>query len=63
MITIKPAPGRAVRDPVTRQLLKPEGEKRRPDAYWRRRLADGDVVKVQANKAGSRRAASKANEE
>jgi Protein of unknown function (DUF2635) len=41
---VKPAEGRAVRDPVTMQLL-PDGGREVPDnQFWRRRLRDGDVI-------------------
>ncbi|ENU7298185.1 DUF2635 domain-containing protein, partial [Salmonella enterica] len=43
---IKPAPGRAVRDPVTQQLLAADGEQKPRTPFWLRRLADGDVVVV-----------------
>lgn len=43
---IKPAPGRQVRDPVTRQLVPEAGfDVPDHDPYWRRRLRDGDVIK------------------
>ena len=47
---IKPAPGKAVRDPRTMQLLTARGERKPRNAYWLRRLADGDVVLVEAAK-------------
>lgn len=43
---IKPAEGRAVRDPVKRTLLPADGADVTLDAFWRRRLRDGDVVEV-----------------
>lgn len=43
---IKPAEGRAVRDPVKRTLLPADGATVTLDAFWRRRLRDGDVVEV-----------------
>ncbi|MBD8592361.1 DUF2635 domain-containing protein [Pseudomonas sp. CFBP 8758] len=43
-ITVVPAKGRAVPDPETGELLLAEGREVPDDAYWRRRLADGDVV-------------------
>lgn len=49
-ITIKPAPGRRVRDPETEELLNPEGEAKPATSYWLRRLRDGDVVAVAARK-------------
>lgn len=42
-ITVLPASGRAVPDPEAGDLL-PVGGRQVPDnAWWRRRLADGDV--------------------
>ncbi len=43
-INIKPAEGLIVRDPVTRKPLAKKGEKKPKDAYWMRRLRDGDVM-------------------
>jgi hypothetical protein len=45
---VKPAEGRAVRDPRTMRLLPEEGgEVSDSDPFWRRRLRDGDVVLVE----------------
>lgn len=42
---VKPAPGRAVRDPHTMALLPEEGrEVNLRDLYWVRRVRDGDVI-------------------
>jgi hypothetical protein len=41
---VKPAPGLAVRDPATMELLPAEGADVPDDVFWRRRLRDGDVV-------------------
>jgi hypothetical protein len=43
-VLIKPKDGLCVRDPITKQKLKPEGEKKVLNKYWRRRLSDGDVT-------------------
>lgn len=44
---VKPAEGRAVRDPRSYALLPPEGrEVNERDTFWARRLRDGDVVPV-----------------
>jgi hypothetical protein len=46
---VKLAAGRALRDPVTKQLM-PADQVREVSAtsiYWRRRLRDGDVVVVE----------------
>lgn len=45
---IKPAPGKAVRDPRTMKLLARDGEKKPRNIYWLRRLKDGDVIEVDA---------------
>jgi hypothetical protein len=47
---LKPAPGRAVRDPRNMRLLPEDGRDiREPlDRFWLRRLRDGDVVKADA---------------
>lgn len=39
-----PAPGRRVRDPANGQLLTRRGAEVPDNSYWRRRLADGDVL-------------------
>lgn len=42
---VKPAPGLKVRDPVTKQLLPPEGiEVSDSSIFWTRAMNDGDVV-------------------
>jgi hypothetical protein len=42
---IKPAPGRLVRDPLTKQRIPEAGvEVSDTDTFWARRLADGDVI-------------------
>ena len=41
---VKPAAGRAVRDPNTYELLPAEGRDVPDTFFWRRRLRDGDVV-------------------
>lgn len=43
---LKPAEGRAVRDPVKRTLLPADGAEVTLDAFWRRRMRDGDVVEA-----------------
>ncbi|MDD9158547.1 DUF2635 domain-containing protein [Aliivibrio sp. S4TY2] len=46
-IKIKPATkGLLVRDPVTREPLKAEGEMKPRNAYWVRRVLDASVVEV-----------------
>lgn len=45
-VFLKPAPGRKVRDPVTRLHLPDSGKRVQISTYWTRRLADGDVVEV-----------------
>lgn len=43
------AEGRALRDPRTRQLMRPDEVREVPDTsfYWHRRVRDGDVVVVE----------------
>lgn len=50
MIRIVPAAGRRVRDPATGQLLTKRPRDVPDTAFWRRRLADGDVVEAPARK-------------
>lgn len=46
-VTVRPAPGARVRMPGRAyDLLPEEGAKVPRDAFWLRRLADGDVVEV-----------------
>ncbi|ELB3891404.1 DUF2635 domain-containing protein [Morganella morganii] len=45
---LKPVPGLTVRDPETLQPLAEKGEYKPRNAYWLRRLKDGDVTEVQA---------------
>lgn len=44
---VKPKQGLLVRDPHTRQPLPPEGAEVPDTTHWRRRLASGDVVRVE----------------
>lgn len=46
--TLKPAPGLRVRRPDG-ALLAADGEPVEMSSYWLRRLADGDVVEVEAS--------------
>ncbi|EOC6673540.1 DUF2635 domain-containing protein [Escherichia coli] len=46
MLKIKPAAGKAIRDPLTMKLLASEGEEKPRNSFWIRRLAAGDVVEV-----------------
>jgi hypothetical protein len=48
VLKIKPAPGRAVRDPVTMKPLAADGETKPRTSFWTRRLADGDVLLTDA---------------
>jgi hypothetical protein len=44
-VYVKPAhPSLVIRDPHTLRILPPEGAAVTDTTYWRRRLADGDVV-------------------
>ena len=51
---LKPAEGRLVRDPVTKQPLPPEGKEVEMSSYWTRRVASGEVVEVQPEKKKSK---------
>lgn len=59
-IFIKPAAGAKVRDPVTKQHLKAEGESKPRSNYWLRRVASGEVV--EAAQPGASKAAQKTGE-
>ena len=50
-ITVVPAAGRAVPDPEAGDLLPAEGRTVPDNAWWRRRLADGDVHTEKSTKA------------
>lgn len=52
---VKPAPGRAVRDPRTYELLPEDGRNVPDDSFWLRRLRDGDVEQVPDARAGRQR--------
>lgn len=41
---LKPAEGRRVRDPQSMRLLSPDGEYKPQNAYWTRRVLDGDAI-------------------
>jgi hypothetical protein len=44
---VKPAQeGLKVRDPITKQFLKPEGERKPKSSHWIRRLEAGEIVEV-----------------
>ena len=45
---LRPAGGRRVLDPATRRELAPEGLLVEDSEFWRRRLADGDVIEATA---------------
>jgi len=47
-VKIKLTPGRAVRDPDNGMLLPEDAAVEVPDSiFWRRRLRDGDITRVQ----------------
>jgi len=52
-ITVVPAAGRAVPDPQAGDLLPVEGREVDDNAWWRRRLADGDIT-LQSPKASKK---------
>ncbi|KAF1022116.1 MAG: hypothetical protein GAK37_03404 [Pseudomonas sp.] len=43
-ITVRPVAGRAVPDPEAGDLLPAQGREVPDNAWWRRRLADGDIT-------------------
>lgn len=49
-VHIRPRAGAVVRDPETMQPLAEAGEHKPLSTFWRRRLRDGDVVEVKAEK-------------
>jgi hypothetical protein len=52
---VKPVPGRTVRDPHSLAVLPEEGrEVSDNDAFWLRRLRDGDVTAEQPARAAPR---------
>ena len=54
-VFIKPArPGLVIRDPQSGLPLPPDGKAVVPDAFWRRRLADGDVVETKPPKPAAK---------
>ncbi|AOE63790.1 DUF2635 domain-containing protein [Pseudomonas corrugata] len=61
-ITVVPASGRSVPDPEAADLLPSEGREVPDNAWWRRRLADGDVT-LKAEKATSTKAGAPAKAE
>ncbi|CNH94712.1 DUF2635 domain-containing protein [Yersinia pekkanenii] len=50
---VKPMAGRAVRDPVKGTFLPESGTEVPDNAFWHRRIQDGDVVQLSAKSAGS----------
>jgi len=46
-VRVKPKPGLLVRDPKTLRPLPPEGREVPETPLWQRRLANGDVVRVE----------------
>lgn len=48
---IKPAAGRIVRDPITRNPLSAAGETKPRSIYWLRRISDGDVIEITGGKS------------
>lgn len=45
-ITVRPAEGLLIRDPILLDHIEAEGRLVQLSDYWRRRLRDGDVVEV-----------------
>lgn len=50
--SVKPAPGKSVRDPRTMQLLAAKGEQKPRNTYWLRRVSCGDVVVIESKTKG-----------
>lgn len=44
LIFIKAAEGKRIKDPITFQLLAPEGEYKPHSTFWARRLMEQDVI-------------------
>jgi len=44
--TLKPKAGLLVRDPITMEPLKADGDPKEMNSYWRRRMKDGEVEEV-----------------
>lgn len=61
-ITVVPAAGRAVPDPETGDLLPAAGREVPDNAWWRRRLADGDVTRKATEKSTKAARAAKPEE-
>lgn len=55
---IKPKQGVIVKDPETLVSLKPEGEDKPRNAYWLRRVKDGDCLVIEP-KATTKKTAKK----
>lgn len=52
ILHIKPVSGLTIRDPETYKPLAAEGEVKPRNAFWLRRLKDGDVVLVDEQSQG-----------
>lgn len=52
-IKLKPAKGLLVAVPGERRNLREEGETVAITTYWRRRLADGDVVEIKGGESAA----------
>ncbi|EDL52621.1 hypothetical protein VSAK1_13781 [Vibrio mediterranei AK1] len=53
---IKPKQGVTVKDPETFEALKKEGEAKPRNAYWLRRVQDGDCIVLEPKTATKRTA-------
>lgn len=53
ILHLKPVSGLTVRDPETYQPLAAEGEVKPRNAFWLRRLKDGDVVLIDEQPQGA----------
>lgn len=50
-LTIKAAPGRRATDPATGRLVTRRAMSVPDTSFWRRRLAEGDVLQTQSGRA------------
>ena len=55
-VFIRPAPGKPVRNPRSKQLLPAEGAEVTWSGYWQRRLASKEIVKAKAPKTDNKTA-------
>lgn len=54
-LLLAPAPGLVVRDPIDMRPLEAAGEPKPASTYWLRRLAERDVVQLEAVSSAAER--------